>query len=82
VPGYDEGQLTIDRNYAATDPRDQARRFADGRQKVVAYLKGLKDDEWERVFYHSERGRQTVYDQAVTILGHDMYHLEQFTQYL
>ena len=82
VPGYDEGLLAVERNYQTWDPREQVRRFAEGREKVMAYLRGLSDEEWERVYYHAERGRQTVFEQAVTILGHDMYHLEQLTQYL
>jgi len=82
VPGYDEGQRAIDLNYAALDPRDQAKIFAAKRAELVAYLRTLKDEDWDKVYYHSERGRQTVYEQAVTILGHDMYHIEQFTQYI
>ena len=82
VPGYDEGRLAVDRNYAASDPHEQVGRFTEGRKKVISCLRELTQEDWDKVFYHSERGRQTVFEQAVTILGHDMYHLEQFTHYL
>lgn len=81
VPGFDEGQLAIERGYSTRDVAEQVRSFAAGRKRVVAYLKTLKDADWEQVFFHSERGRQTVYEQAVTILGHDVYHLEQFSEF-
>ncbi|AIE85187.1 DinB family protein [Fimbriimonas ginsengisoli] len=82
VPGYDEGQRAIDLNYAVLDPKQQAEQFAKDRKATLAYLKTLSDEDWAKVYYHSERGRQTVLEQAIAILGHDMYHLEQFTEYL
>jgi len=82
VQGFDEGQFAIDHNYAALDPVVQAKFFADKRVETIAYLRTLTDEDWAKVFYHSERGEQTVFEQAMTILGHDMYHLEQFTEFL
>jgi DinB superfamily len=82
VQGFDEGQRAIDLNYATWDPVEQTRQFAALRAETVAYLKTLADEDWAKVFFHSERGEQTVLEQAVTILGHDLYHIEQFTQFL
>ncbi|RYG47256.1 DinB family protein [bacterium] len=82
VPGYDEGQRAIDLDYASLDPREQTRLYAERRGESVAYLRTLTEEDWTKVYTHSERGLQTVYEQAVTILGHDMYHVEQFTEYL
>jgi hypothetical protein len=82
VPGFDEGQIAIDRGYGGWDPVEQAKRFAAERAVLVDTLHSLNESEWEKVFHHSERGRQTIYEHAVTILGHDMYHIEHFTQYL
>lgn len=82
VQGFDESQKAIDGNYQATDPVEQARLFAERRKDVVAFVKSLTPEDWTKIYYHSERGEQTVHDQAVNILGHDTYHIEHFTQYL
>lgn len=82
VQGFDEGQIAIDHDYASADPTQQARKFIEGRKDLLNYLMTIREKDWDNVYYHSERGRQTVFEQAVTILGHDMYHLEQFSQYL
>ena len=82
VLDIDEGQMAIDGGYAARDPRDEARRFAALRRETVAYLETLKDEDWAKTYVHSVKGHQTVLEQAVAILGHDVYHLDQFAEYL
>lgn len=82
VPGFDEGQFAIDRDYPNQDVPTQVTRFAEGRNEVMQFLGTLTEEDWQKVYFHSERGRQTVFEQAVTILGHDLYHIEQFSEYL
>jgi hypothetical protein len=82
VPGLDEAQRAIDLGYASLDPNDQAKLFGEKRLKTLEYLRTLADMDWEKVFYHSERGRITVLELTVSMLGHDVYHLEQFAEYM
>jgi DinB superfamily len=81
VQGFDEGQFAIDRNYAVRDPREQMVEFVESRKETVAFLQGLTDDDWQKAVIHSERGLLTVLELAVSILGHDMYHVEHLTQF-
>lgn len=82
VMGLDEAQRAVERDYAATDPREQAQLFTARRAATMFYLRTLSDEDCAKINFHSERGRQTVLEQAVSMLGHDVYHLEQFSEYL
>jgi len=82
VPGLDEGQRALDSGYANTDPREQARLFVQRRAELLRFVDGLTEEDLAKVYYHSERGRQTVYESLVTILGHDTYHVEHLARYL
>jgi len=82
VPGLDEGQRAIDNDYASLDPLAQAAVFHANRTSTLTYLRSVDEEDWEKVSYHSERGRQTLYELATSILGHDVVHAEQFSQYM
>ena len=77
VKAYDEGDLAIANNYAASDPLESARTFAEERAKTIELLRSLDAGQWDAYFTHPERGRMTVYDMANLLVGHDMYHVEQ-----
>lgn len=77
VAAYDEGELAERNNYAAKDPHEQAALYAVERQKTVALLKSLTEEQWRLSMKHPERGEMTVYDMANLLVGHDMYHVEQ-----
>jgi hypothetical protein len=82
VQGIDEGQRALDMSYAKTDPLAEARRFAELRRETVQWLRDRTADEWRLEVTHTEKGRMSLFDQAVTLLGHDTYHIEHLTQYL
>jgi hypothetical protein len=82
IPAYDEGQMAIDHRYAQTDPREQAELFARERAATAELLRGLRDEDWSKSVQHPERGRQSAEDLANLLLGHDLYHIEQLTQWL
>jgi hypothetical protein len=81
LPGFDEGQLAIDRNYAAQSVHENLARFVSGRAASLAFFESLTPDQWERVGDRDEIGRITVSDLAVMMLGHDGYHAQQFIDY-
>ena len=78
IISYDEGEFVISRNYAAQQIDATVERFAEERQMVIQYLEGLSAADWNKIGQHPERGKMTVYDQANMLLGHDLYHIEQF----
>jgi uncharacterized damage-inducible protein DinB len=82
LQGYDEGQFAIDRDYAHSDPHANLKRFRQGREALVAYLRDLPDTAWDRIGHHSELGPITVEAQLSLIVGHDGYHTAQAVQWL
>lgn len=79
VQGIDEGRRAEEQDYGSTDWRAEAERFAVARRETAEWLAGRAEDDWDRFVVHNERGRQTLYDQANLLLGHDLYHIEQLT---
>lgn len=77
IEGIDEGERAIELNYSALEWKSEVKAYADRRNETIAWLRGLKEDDWAKYVVHSERGRQSVYDQANLLLGHDLYHIEQ-----
>lgn len=82
IPAYDEGQVAIDHQYSDQDPWEQARIFARERLATEALLRGLGEADWRNSVEHPERGTQSVEDLANTLLGHDLYHIEQISEHL
>lgn len=80
--GYDEGQLAIDNDYARADPQHQLQRFREGRDELLAYLRNLPAESWERRGTHSEWQNITIAALATLILGHDGYHTKQIAEWL
>jgi hypothetical protein len=77
IKGIDEGKRAAEQKYAESDWREQARLFMERRHETAQWLRGLKESDWEKFVVHNERGKQTLYDQANMLLGHDLYHIEQ-----
>jgi uncharacterized damage-inducible protein DinB len=82
ITGIDEGERAIEQNYAKTDPFEQARLFRSRREKTIAWLKTVGEEDWNLTAIHNERGPQTLYDQANMLLGHDLYHIAQLSDVL
>lgn len=81
LPGYDEGQLAIERNYAAMSVSESLERFIQSRAALVAFFESLQATDWERQGNRDEVGMINLSDLSVMILGHDGYHAEQFIRY-
>lgn len=79
---YDEGQLAIDRKYAERDVFAEAARYGEGRKKLLEFFATFQPDDWKKTINHPERGVLTLGDFGCMILGHDVYHIEHFTQFL
>jgi hypothetical protein len=75
---YDDDKAS-ERTYAESNISEQLTAFAERRRATVAYLKSLQPDQWDKSAIHPVGGAMSVRDWATTIMGHDMYHIEQLT---
>lgn len=82
IPDMDEGQVALDHDYAHQDPLAALSRFRTARAALVVFLTGLTDADWSRVAVKEIHGPVTLESQAVLILAHDGYHMEQVVQWL
>lgn len=81
LPGYDEGQLAIERNYAAMPVAESLERFVKSRAALLAFFESLAPEQWKRRGNRDEIGMIDLTDLSVMALGHDGYHAEQFIRY-
>jgi hypothetical protein len=72
----DEGEMAIQHDYAHADVTEQLRRFFEGRERVVAFFRGLPEDAWAREGVR-HWGALSLAGFAGMMLGHDGYHFEQ-----
>ncbi|MFI5386013.1 MAG: DinB family protein [Fimbriimonadales bacterium] len=79
---YDEGRMAIDHDYANTDIQEQSRLLRREREKTADYARSLNIEELKRTVTHPERGLMSAEDLVGMLLGHDMYHVEQLSEYL
>lgn len=77
VEAYDEGELAVRGNYAATDVHEQLAIFERERDKTVKLVQSLTPGQMANAMLHPERGWMTVADVANMMMGHDIYHLRQ-----
>ncbi len=77
VAAYDEGEIAERNRYRESDPEASLQTFAAERAKTVAFVQGLTEAQMDTPMIHPERGTMTIRDLANTMLGHDLYHIEQ-----
>lgn len=82
IEGIDEWILAREQNYASKNIEDCLNEYERGRHETVRFLKSLTPEDWQKGIEHSERGFMSTYDQANLIVGHDVYHFDQLTEYL
>ncbi len=82
IVAYDEGQMAVDHRYRELDPYEQADRYRTERGATAAFLRCIPPDAWRNTVHHPERGPQSAEDLANLLLGHDLYHIEQLSEYL
>jgi len=76
------GQMAIDNNYAAIDPRVSLATIRDRRAGLVALLHDTNEDLWQRTARWGEMGTVTFEEQAAVVVIHDSYHTSQIAQWL
>ncbi len=73
----DPDRWAEDRQYLRNDAAEALRAFRRRRDEVLAFLRGLVPDQWQRGAVHPVRGRMTVNDFVTLMAWHDDNHLEQ-----
>lgn len=81
LPSVDEGQVAAERNYAGQDPSANLDRLGKTRPLIVGFLRTLPEDAWDRTAHREFIGDLTLLQLAMTILGHDAYHIRQSTTF-
>lgn len=79
---YDEVARAEEMNYRGSELAEQLEVWKRERALTVDYLASLSLEDLAKTMHHPERGVMTAEDLANTMVGHDMYHVEQLTQYL
>lgn len=82
MEGTNPGQMAIDGDYAHQCCGENVARIKESRPKLVAVLKKLTDEQWQRSVIHARFGELTIEAQAVMIETHDSYHLRQIAEWL
>jgi hypothetical protein len=75
-------RVAIDRQYQRNDAQEALATFKQRRIESLAFLHGLKPEQWERAGIHPVRGRMTVKDFVGLMAWHDDNHLDQLKRAL
>ena len=78
----DPGRWAEERQYLRNDTSEALAAFRRRREEVLALLKGLSAEQWQRGGIHPTRGRMTIGDFAAGLAGHDDNHLDQLRRAL
>ena len=82
IQGFDEVQMAREGRYSERYPLEQCADFARERAVTAALIRTLTSEQWAGVAHHTERGPQSAEDLANLLLGHDLYHIEQLSEFL
>lgn len=74
--GFDQTKFTARLHYEEQDALLACDLFAKNRQAIVALLRLLKDEDFNRAGTHNERGRMTLADLVSGASGHFQHHMK------
>ena len=82
LAGFDQDMWARVGDYASRQPRESLDLFRLLRLANLQFLQQLTPEQWECFGVHAERGRISVKDLAVHMVGHDANHLDQIRNLL
>jgi len=82
VEGFDPDERAKSHHYADKDLHHELDVFDNRRRDTVDFLRSLKPEDWKKTVKHSQYGEMSIAMMASIIIGHDVYHLEQASQYM
>ncbi len=81
-PNWNPSQIALDNDYAHSDARESLRRLRESRAQMSEIVRDLPQEGWARGASREGVGALTLEDQAVMVVAHDGYHLQQIVQWL
>lgn len=82
VENFDEEARAAEHHYSQKEIHHELEVFENRRRDTVAYLLGLAEDDWSKTINHPLHGELSVVQIVQFITGHDLYHINQISQYL
>ena len=82
VQVFDEGQMAIDHAYASQSIEEATSTFREERSITASVVRALDAQDMRKPYIHPERGEECLEDLVNSMLGHDLYHAEQISEYL
>lgn len=82
IVAYDESQRAFEQNYISWNVSESVGTFKKERAQTARFLQTVSQVSYSNLVQHPERGTLTAYDLMNMLNGHDLYHIEQLTQYL
>ena len=79
VPDEDPGERALAHHYGDKDVFHEAEVFESRRQTTMEYLQGLDEPDLQKTFQHPVHGEMTIEAYMVSILAHDVYHMDQLS---
>lgn len=77
---YDESDRAIEKQYSTQDPWEALAEFERERAKTVEFVRTIPREAYANRVIHPERGEMMLADVANMLIGHDLFHLEHFSQ--
>lgn len=80
LASVDEGAICAERNYDLQDPLANLDRMRQSRPQLVAALRDIPEDAWERTAIREFVGDLDLLQLTSMILSHDSYHIKQVAE--
>ena len=77
MPAFDERRWADAVGYAALPPRNSAAVYAGKREELIAMLRRISPEEWDRTFRHETLGNVTLWAQVNNLAEHEEEHADQ-----
>lgn len=79
---FDVDERAKEKHYDTRDLVHELQVFANRRRDTMTFLQELCADDHKKFFVHPESGATTVDQLAAFMMGHDLYHIGQASEYL
>jgi uncharacterized damage-inducible protein DinB len=82
IQAFDEEQMAIDNDYASQDVRANLDNWIEQRGETARFIRGLTEADMATQALHPSGVTMSLGDVANMMIGHDLYHVEQISEYL
>ena len=82
LPGYNQLELVKTNHYADQNFAEVFASYVSRRRALLALLRGLSPEQWNRRGVHSVWGEVTIVEQMSYVPTHDLNHIEQIIKAL